>query len=131
MWWSTAGAQEDVLSLGVKSKNEVAEAMVDVSVALFQKVRVWVYGDVGAVGILRGAGKQEIVVISRCCCTRLAAVAMHGALTLAARIMSCESPPKTQISKLFLTKVLSDRKSARIGRMCCFWAKSVFTAYQI
>jgi hypothetical protein len=82
----------DVLSLGLKSKKEVADAMAEVSVALFQKVRVREYVYVAVSVSLRGTGKQEGVVIRCCCDTRLAAVAMRGALNLAARIMSCESP---------------------------------------
>lgn len=84
--------EEDVLSLGLKSKNEVAEAMADVSVALFQKARLRLYVGVAVAVDLCGTGKQESVVIRRCCRRRIVAVAMRGALNLAARIMSCESP---------------------------------------
>lgn len=85
-------SEEDVLSLGLKSKKEVADAMADVSVALFQKARCRVYVYVAVLVDIRGTREQEDVVIRHCCCTRLAAVAMRGALNLAARIMSCENP---------------------------------------
>jgi hypothetical protein len=115
----------DALSLGLKSKKEVAEAMVCVCVALFQKdclgMCVFVGGKTGLrLGVIRVAQEYRVVIRYRCCCTRRTPVAMRGALNLAARIMSCEirtNGPDINVQPPANQSVLG---------VSCFWAKSLF-----
>lgn len=85
--------------MGLKSKKVVADDIVVSLVGVFQKYR----GRVGAISVVVGAkvlGRRVIVVketetarvvISRRTCNTLPPAApQRGALTLAARIMSCE-----------------------------------------
>lgn len=112
----------DVLSLGLKSKKEVADAMA-VSLLEPQKVRFCVC----VCGYLRYASKsrhgviastvQERVVIRRCCRPpRRTPVAMRGALGLATRIMSCEKLPNAPLQR---------PNQACTSAVFGFWAKSV------
>ena len=90
----------DVLSLGLKSKKLVADAMA-VSLLVLQKVRIGV--NVGLKlecrrGIVDTVRQDRVVVSRRSCTPRLTPVAMRGALDLAARIMSCEILPNPPIT---------------------------------